>query len=561
MLLGSPKRNEKYSRALMNANHVHVRMRVGTIPKMAQASAERFGDASAIVEGDRHLSFVDVVQEMRAVARSLVAVGVEPGDRVAIWAPNCAGWITAALGVHAAGAWLVPINTRFTGAEAAYILGKTDARVLFTSEGFLGRDYVGSVRAAAPGLRALKNAIGLPLPGSAETRRWAEFLSRGEEIPMKHVEDLINKGQPGDISDVIFTSGTTGMPKGVMLRHGTSLHGYRIFADRFGLRAGDRYVVPTPFFHCFGYKAGWMISLMTGAVTYPLAVFDAAAVLELVHRERITHFPGSPTMFRALLDHPRRNEFELSSLRHAVIGAASIPAELVYRVREELGIVGILSAYGLTENHALVSLTAADDPPEIVATTVGIPLPGVQVRIVDDSGSDLSPGQQGELCIKSPFVMSGYFDDDQATAVAVDDGWLHTGDVGFFDDGGYLHITDRKKDMFIVGGFNVASAEVEKVLLGLAAVGQVAVVGMPDDYLGEVGVAFVIPRQGAQVSVEEVIAYAREHLANYKVPRRVEIVDAFPVNATGKVLKTELRERARRRFLLRPHRRSDAEFL
>jgi acyl-CoA synthetase (AMP-forming)/AMP-acid ligase II len=518
---------------------------VGTIPQMAQASAERFGNAEAIVDGDHHLTFVDIAQEMRAVAASLIALGVEPGDRVAIWAPNSAAWITAGLGVHAAGAWLVPINTRLTGSEAAYILANTDARVLFVSDGFLNRDFVGSLRAPAPGLRALHNVVQLPQPGAVPSSRWAEFLCGGEQVPIDRVDAVIDAGRPDDISDVIFTSGTTGTPKGVMLRHGASLGGYRTFTERFGLGAGDRYLVPTPFFHCFGYKAGWMIGLMAGAITYPMAVFDATAALELIDRERITHFPGPPTMFSALLDHRRRDEFDLSSLRHAMIGAASIPAELVRRVRDELGIADILSAYGLTENHALASLTAVHDSPDVVASTVGTPLPGVRIRIVDDTGTDLPAGQQGELLINSPLLMSGYFNDDEATARAVTDGWLSTGDIGFFDDQGCLRITDRKKDMFIVGGFNVAPAEVEKVLLGLDSVAQVAVVGMPDHYFGEVGAAFVIPHKGMHVSSEEVITYAREHLANFKVPRHVELVDTLPLNATGKVLKSELRERAR----------------
>jgi len=517
--------------------------RFATIPRMARASAERFGEADALVEGDSHLSFADVARDMRAVAGGLIAAGVEPGDRIAVWGPNSAAWITTALGVHAARAWLVPLNTRFKGAEAAYILEKTGTRALFVADGFLGNEYSASVRAVAPELKALRDVVELPQHGSDTPPGWREFLTRGAEIPPERVEASIDAGEPDDISDVMFTSGTTGAPKGVMLRHGASLHGYQIFADRFGLRAGDRYIVPTPFFHCFGYKAGWMISLMAGAVAFPLRVFDAARVLEIIHRERITHMPGPPTMFSAVLDHPSRHHFDLSSLRHAMIGAATIPTELVHRVREELGIGTILSAYGLTENHALASLTAPGDAPEVVATTVGRPLPGVEVRIVDDTGVDVPAGQQGELLLRSPFRMSGYFDDEEATARTFVDGWLRTGDVGFFDDSGYLHITDRKKDMFIVGGFNVAPAEVEKTLLGIDAVAQVAVVGVPDDHFGEVGAAFVIPREGARVTPEDVLTYAREHLANYKVPRRVEIVDAFPLNATGKVLKAELRQR------------------
>ncbi len=301
-------------------------------------------------------------------------------------------------------------------------------------------------------------------------------------------------------------------------------------------------MVPTPFFHCFGYKAGWMIGLMKGAVTFPIAVFEADAVLELIQRERITHMPGPPTMFSAVLDHPRRDEYDLSSLRQAIVGAATIPAVLVRRMRDELGIGSILSAYGLTENHALVSLTAPDDPPDVVATTVGRVLADVDLRVVDDAGHDAPAGEPGELLVRGPFLMTGYYEDADATSRTIVDGWLHTGDVGVLDTEGYLRITDRKKDMFIVGGFNVAPAEVEKALGAMAGIAQVAVVGIPDAYFGEVGAAFVIPTPGADVAPDDVMAYAREHLANYKVPRRVFLVEEFPVNATGKVLKNDLRE-------------------
>jgi acyl-CoA synthetase (AMP-forming)/AMP-acid ligase II len=512
---------------------------------MARSSAERFGEADAVIDGERCLSFADVAREMRAFAASLIAAGVEPGDRVALWAPNSAAWITAALGIHAARAWLVPLNTRFTGVEASYILSKTDARVLVVAEGFLGNDYVGMLRAADPELRALREIVRLPLPGMAAAPGWDAFLARGLDVPAETVEICIDAGDAGDISDVIFTSGTTGAPKGVMLRHGASLQGYQVFADRFALGAGDRYVVPTPFFHCFGYKAGWMISLMAGATAFPLAVFDAGAVLDLIDRYAITHMPGPPTMFTALLDHPQRSRFDLSSLRHAMIGAASIPPDTVRRVRDELDVGTILSAYGLTENHALASLTEPDDAPEVVASTVGRPLPEVELRIVDDDGHDLPQGQQGEVLLRSPLRMSGYFDDDEATAHAFVDGWLRTGDIGLVDDQGRLRITDRKKDIFIVGGFNVAPAEVEKVLLAMDAVAQVAVVGMSDEYFGEVGAAFVVAREGTQLRPDDVVAYARKHLANYKVPRRVEIVNALPLTATGKPLKNELRQRLR----------------
>jgi HIP---CoA ligase len=518
-------------------------LRYGTVPKMVRANAERFGLLDAVVDGERRLSFVDVEQEMLAVTRSLLAQGVEPGDRVAIWAPNSAAWICAALGALAARAWLVPLNTRLKGDEASYILRKTDARVLFVADGFLGIDYTASLRTVAPDLRALSNTVEMPMPGETGSLGWEAFLRRGDEVGLERVEASVAAGSPDDVSDIIFTSGTTGTPKGVLLRHGASLRGYEIFGQHFGLEAHDRYVIPTPFFHCFGYKAGWMLSLMTGAVAFPLPVFDATAVLELIARERITHMPGPPTMFSALLEHPLRHEYDLSTLNHAIIGAASIPSRLVRRMREELDIGWILSAYGLTENHALATLTAPDDPPDLVATTVGRPLPEIELRLADDAGSEVPTGSDGEVLLRGPFLFSGYYDDAEATRGTLVDGWLHTGDVGRFDVEGYVHITDRKKDMFIVGGFNVAPAEVEKSIMTMPGVAQVAVVGMPDDHFGEVGAAFVIPREGAPLTPDDVMAYAREHLANYKVPRRVEMVDFLPMNATGKVLKTELRRR------------------
>ena len=394
---------------------VRADLRHETVPKMVRTNAARFGSQDAVVEGERRLSFNDVEQEMLAVTRSLLARGVEPGDRVAVWAPNSAAWISAALGALAARAWLVPLNTRLKGDEASYILRKTDARVLFVADGFLGTGYTDSLRAVAPDLRALSDTVEMPLPGESDGGGWEAFLQRGEDIGSERVDASIAAGSPDDISDVIFTSGTTGAPKGVLLRHGASLRGYEIFGRHFELEAHDRYVIPTPFFHCFGYKAGWMLSLMTGAVAFPLAVFDATAVLELIARERITHMPGPPTMFSALLEHPHRHEYDLSALNHAIIGAASIPSLLVRRMRDELGIDRILSAYGLTENHALATLTAPDDPPEVVATTVGRPLADIELRMADEAGHDVPTGTEGEVLLRGPFLFSGYFDDAEAT--------------------------------------------------------------------------------------------------------------------------------------------------
>ena len=527
-----------------NVSHeLRADLRFGTIPRMVRSSAEAFGNGDAIIDGTHHLSFSDVEAEMVAVASSLIALGVEPGDRVALWAANSAAWIASASGILAARALLVPLNTRLKGDEAAYILAKTDARVLLAADGFLGTQYIESVRRVAPELRAMNHAYSMPLPGASGSAAWEEFLNLGRTLPESTITSSIDAAAPGDVSDIIFTSGTTGAPKGVMLRHDASLRGYEIFAEHFELKRGDRYVVPTPFFHCFGYKAGWMISLMTGATAYPLAVFSVEDLLPLIQREAITHMPGPPTMFQGLVDHPERSRFDLSSLDHAMIGAASIPAPLIHRMRDELAIPNILAGYGLTENHALCTLTDPLDPAEVVATRVGKPLPGIEVRVVDEAGADVSPGADGELLLAGPFQMSGYFDDPQATDVAIVEGWLHTGDVGHFDPLGYLSITDRKKDMYIMGGFNVAPVEVERALLGMEGIAQAAVVGLKDTYFGEVGAAFVVLHEGSTLTPDDVLAYAKEHLANYKVPRQVQVVTALPQNATGKVLKNELRDR------------------
>ncbi len=515
-----------------------------SIPAMAQSSAARWGDAAAVVDGATRLSFADVADEMLRVARALAAVGVGPGDRVAIWAPNSASFITAALGIQAAGAWLVPLNTRFRGEEAAYILGKVDARVLFSVEGFLGTDYEGMLRAADPELRALERVVHLPGPGERTTLEWEAFLTTGDATPAGEVQARIDALGPDDVCDVIFTSGTTGLPKGVMLRHGPSLWGFGIYNETYGLVEGTRQLVITPFFHCFGYKAGWMIGLMYGARTYPLATFDPVEAMRVISEAGITHMPGSPTMFSAILDHPDRGQHDLSTLGTSLISAATVPARLLDRVRHELGVERTLTGYGLTENHALVSVSLPDDSVERVSTTSGRVLDGLEVRVVDDEGNDVVTGESGELLVSGPLLMSGYYEDEPATAATVVDGWLHTGDVVRLSSDRYLTITDRKKDIYIMGGFNVAPAEVERVLLDLDGVAQVAVVGVPDEHFGQVGVAFVVPSPGAALTGDDVITHAREHLANYKVPRRVELLKELPLNATGKVLKHVLRDGA-----------------
>ncbi|HUZ10825.1 MAG TPA: AMP-binding protein [Acidimicrobiales bacterium] len=515
-----------------------------TIPRMVLDSSDRFAEREAVMEGGHRFSFADVQKEMLAVARALIAGGIEPGDRIGLWAPNSAAWIFSALGILATGAWLVPLNTRFRGSEASYILGKVDARAVLTVEHFAGGDYLRMLRDESPELPALANAVTLPMPGGQGSSEWEAFLARGDDVPEAEVLRRIDRIGPEDTSDVIFTSGTTGTPKGVVLRHGASLIAYESYNRGYGIGEGDRALIALPFSHTFGYKAGWMLDLRYGATTIPVPVFDPEEVMRLIETERVTHMPGAPTMFLALLDHPARASFDLSSLVAVTVAASTVPVELIYRLLREEGIKTCLAGYGMTESHGIISTTLPGDRAELVATTVGTPIPGVETRVVDDGGKDVATGEPGELLVRGYNVMSGYYGEPQATEDAFVDGWLKTGDVVVEDDDGYLRITDRKKDLFIMGGFNVAPAEVEKALAGFEMIAQVAVIGIPDERFGEVGMAFVIPKPGVDLTVDEVVAYAREHLANFKVPRRVEIVESFPLNATGKVLKNELRSLA-----------------
>ena len=519
----------------------------GTIPNLLRAAAAQRDEQPAIFDGDTTVSWAELERVARRAAAAYIAHGVQSGDRVAIWAPNVWEWIPAALGIHLAGAVLVPLNTRYKGVEAAYILGRANAKVLVTMGEFLGTDYEGLLRAAADPAVDLPDLCTIVTLRTTGPSSWDNFLADAPDAT-EEIDERVAALTKDDLSDILFTSGTTGNPKGVMETHGATLRAFQAWSDVVGLREGDRYLIVNPFFHAFGYKAGWLSALMTGATIHPQAVFDVDQVLERVAREQITMLPGPPTLFHTILDHPRRGEYDLSSLRLAVTGAAAIPVELILRMRDELTFETIITGYGLTEASGIATMCRYDDDPETIATTSGRAIPDVEVLVVDDAGIELPRGEPGEIVVRGYNVMRGYFDDPEETAATIDaDGWLHTGDIGVMDDRGYLKITDRTKDMFIVGGFNAYPAEIESLLLRNDAIAQAAVVGVPDERMGEVGMAFVVLRPGAVTTTTQIIEWSREVMANFKAPRYVEIVDALPMNATGKVVKFELRELARER--------------
>jgi acyl-CoA synthetase (AMP-forming)/AMP-acid ligase II len=523
----------------------------GTTPRLLRSSAERFSSREAIVDGDVSLTFPELAARAQEAARAFMAIGIERGDRVAIWAPNVWEWVVAALGLQSAGAVLVPLNTRFKGNEAGYILRKSGARALITITGFLDTDYVSLLRDAVDvtaDLPDLATIVVLRGDAPAGTISWDDFLGRAAEVSPEDADARALSVEPGDLSDVLFTSGTTGHPKGAMLTHGQTLRAFRDWSEVVGLREGDRYLVVNPFFHAFGYKAGWLSSLMMGATVLPHPVFDAEQVLRRIPVDRVSVLPGPPALYQTILNHPAIGDHDLSSLRLSVTGAAPTPVELILRMRKELTFDTIITGYGLTEACGIATMCRYDDDPETIATTSGRAIPGVEVLVVDEHGAEVPRGEPGEVVIRGYNVMSGFFDEPDESAEAIDaDGWLHTGDIGVMDERGYLRITDRSKDMFIVGGFNAYPAEIENLLLRHEAIAQAAVIGIPDERLGEVGMAYVVLRPEREATADEIIAWSRDEMANYKVPRAVELVDELPLNASGKVLKYQLRERAQRR--------------
>ncbi|MEI2712991.1 MAG: AMP-binding protein [Nocardioides sp.] len=621
-----------------------------TIPGVLRAAAARWPDRPAYVEAGVTTTFAGLLDRVRAVATRYVALGLAPGDRVVLWAPNSVDWVVAALAVSYAGGTLIPANSRYTGHEVAALVDRTSARLVIVEDGFLGRTQTADLRAASSlesvievlELRNLQDGFEAPLRGSSTTESSAapvveespegssrnhtessptppvveespegssrnhtessptppvveespegssrnhtessptppvveespegssrnhtessptppvveespEGSSRnhtessaapvveesGFETPLRgssttDIDARADAVSPEDVADILFTSGTTGQPKGVMSAHRQTVGVARAWGTIGGVREDDRYLVVNPFFHSFGYKVGIVTGLLTGACLYPMATFDPATLMALIQDEQITVLPGAPTIFSSMLAAPERQSYDLSSLRLAVTGAAVVPVVLIERMRDELAIEQVVTAFGMTE-AVVVTMCRGDETAAVVASTCGRAIDGMETSIADD----------GELLVRGDFVMLGYLDDPEATAEAIDaDGWLHTGDIGTVDADGNLAITDRKKDMYISGGFNVYPAEIEKELARLDGVVEAAIVGVPDERLGEVGAAFVV-RTREDLTPDDVITFCKERLANFKVPRTVTFVDALPRNLGGKVLKNALRQ-------------------
>lgn len=517
-----------------------------TIPELIDDAASRFGDREAMVDGDVRWNFSEFRAEIHTAARALMASGVSAGDRVALWAPNINQWAVAALGVHAAGGVVVPINTRFKGREAAYVLENSGAGMLFCVTDFLDTDYVALLHdAEVP--ESLAEIIVMRGDSPPNTTSFGDFMNRATAVSEAEQAARADAVTGDDLCHIMFTSGTTGDPKGAMLIHSAVCRSYLNWSRVIGLDR-DRYLVINPFFHSFGLNAGILACLMTGSTIIPHPVFDVPSVMKRIPEERVSMLPGPPAIYQTILNTEDLDQWDMSSLRLAVTGAAAIPVEMIVSMRERLGFEKIVTGYGLTESSGIATMCRHDDDPEIIANTSGRAIDDVEVRIVDPEGREVPRGEPGEIVVRGYNVMKGYLNDPAKTKETIDaDGWLHSGDIGVMDAEGNIDITDRVKDMFINGGFNAYPAEIENLMMNHPGVGQVAVVGVPHERLGEVGYAFVVPAVGSDPDSDALIAWCRGEMANYKVPRHVEYVDSLPLNASGKVLKYQLRERAGQR--------------
>ncbi len=522
-----------------------------TIPAVLAAAARRFGDVPAVDDGDRRLTFAGLATTARAGASALIGRGMAPGDRVALWGTNTVDWVTADLAVLCAGGVVVPVNHRYRPAEAADIVTRAGCRLVLADGPADAADAAAGSADAAGGrnlaAEAVTFAAALPRPavpaGPAVLALgdWATEAAAGDPDDPA-VRDRVAALGPSQVSHVQFTSGTTGRPKGAMLTHGAMTLTTATWVGVVGLRPGDGYPVIAPFSHIGGHKTAILAALTSGATLRPMPALDVDALVDLVGRGAVSFLQGPPALFHAVLAEVTRRGTDTAAVRSVVTGAAVVPPELVRRLYDVLGVEAVITSYGITEATGVCTMTRPDDPVDVVAGTCGRAIDGVALRICDPAGAEVPAGQAGELQVRGPNVMAGYLDDPAATAEAVDpDGWLHTGDVGTVDGDGNLRILDRLKDMVVVGGLNVYPAEVERVLADHPSVDQAAVVGVPDDRMGEVPLAFVVAAGCTAVDPAALEAHCRDQLAGFKVPRRYQVVDGLPVNPAGKVDKRALR--------------------
>jgi fatty-acyl-CoA synthase len=526
-----------------------------TLGQMLDRAAARFPDRAAVVFGRERITYAELKRRADDFARGLLALGLGPGDHVVLWMPNRVEWNVANLGIAKIGAVTVTCNSRYKAFELEYVLRQSDARALVMVDRFAAAavDYLEILREVGPRdrLPALRHVIvlGAERPAGALGFEDVEGSGRGSGADLDAV-----RVRPEDPVEMLYTSGTTGEPKGCLLSHGNMFHKCRVYTDLHAWTPEDRCLVPVPYFHIFGSMGGIAANCLAGSTQVLMDVFDPLEAMRLIEAERVTIFSGVPTMFITILGHPAFGTRDLGSLRTGSIGAAPVPVEIMRRILDRERGLGMdaLVVYGLTEATGGTHWTRPGDSLERRVSTVGVRTAEILDRVVDPvTGREVPPGEEGELCIKGPTLMIGYYNKPEATAEKIRHGWLHTGDMAVRDAEGYVRITGRLTDMIIVGGFNTYPAEIEDFFLRHPKILDVSVVGVPDPIMGETVMAFVIPKEDAALAPEEVVAFARGKIANFKVPKRVEIVDRFPLTGSGKVQKFKQKAYAVEKYGLR----------
>jgi fatty-acyl-CoA synthase len=531
-----------------------------TIGQALEDAARRFGEIEAVVSVHESIrwTYAELNAHADAFAAGLLALGLEPGDRVGVWSPNNAEWTLTQFAAAKAGLILVTINPAYRVSELEYTLNKVGVKALVAAERFKTSFYAEMVESLAPEIAAckpgrlaterlplLKSVIkigGAPRPGWFDFGDIAHFADAGRKAALKAIGEALT---PRDPINIQFTSGTTGLPKGATLSHANILNNGYFVGRAIGLSQGERLCIPAPLYHCFGMVMGNLGCLTHGAtMIYPSEAFDPLAVLECVQAERCNALYGVPTMFIGELGHPQFERFDLSSLRTGIMAGSPCPVEVMREVMERMHMSGVTIAYGMTETSPVSFQTSLDDPAERRVSSVGRVQPHLECKVVDPDGNTVPRGETGELCTRGYSVMLGYWDDPEKTAEAVDaEGWMHTGDLAVIDEAGYGNIVGRIKDMVIRGGENVYPREVEEFLYRHPKVEDVTVVGVPDHRYGEVLCAWVRLKPGEAAEEVEIIDFCRGQIAHYKIPAYVRFVEAFPMTVTGKVQKFIIRDR------------------
>jgi fatty-acyl-CoA synthase len=513
----------------------------------------------ALIYPDRGLryDFSQLEWMAREVAKGLLSLGIEPGDRVALWAPNVPEWVVLQFALAKIGAVLVTINTSLRGTEIEYLLKQSESSTLITVAGFRDVDYVQTLYDILPELAAaeegalhsnrlpfLRNVIYIGDEHPAGMIPYDSLLARSDRVNDEQLDARVSSQSLDTVINMQYTSGTTGFPKGVMLTNRNIVNNGYWLAEGLALTPRDKLCVPVPFFHCFGCVIGVLGAYTHGAALVPVETFDPVRVLQYIESERCTTVYGVPTMFIAELEQLDYHNFDMSSLRTGIMAGALCPEPLMRKVMERMHLTELAIAYGLTEASPGITLTPRLDSVELRTQTVGVALPEVEVKIVDAAtGDECAAGTAGELCCRGYNVMKGYYNNPKATAEAIDaEGWLHTGDQATMDEAGYVRITGRIKELIIRGGENIAPKEVEDLLRTNAKIVDVYVYGIPDERLGEEIAAAIKLKQGETASAEEIREFCEGRIARFKIPRHVRFVDEFPMTASGKVQKFKLRE-------------------